>query len=90
MVRQDSSLPQVIYANTEFLGRESWSHNQVLADQFGTSFIHYYLPASWPVGRVVRLLPSQNGRVRVSEININDKTYVRPVAKLIQLPKIDD
>nr|XP_055033861.1 uncharacterized protein LOC129422150 [Misgurnus anguillicaudatus] len=120
MGRRDSSLPQVIYANTEFLSRRSWRHSQILADRFWTSFIHNYLPgqqlrqkwnreqpnlndstvvlvidpqlprASWPVGRVVRLLPSQDGRVRAAEININDKLYVRPVAKLIPLPKIED
>lgn len=46
--------------------------------------------ASWPIGRVVRLLPSQDGRVRVAEIVINGKMYVRPVAKFIQLPEIDE
>ncbi len=40
----DSSLPQVIYANTELLGRRSWRHSQVLADQFWASFIRHYLP----------------------------------------------
>lgn len=120
MGRRDSSLPQVIYANTKLLGRRSWRHSQALVDQFWTSFIRHYLPgqqlrqkwnrekpnlndsavvlvidfqlprASWPIGRVVRLLPSQDGRVRVAEIDINGKTYVRPVAKLIPLPEIDE
>ncbi len=116
---RDSSLPQVIYANTELLGRRSWRHSQVLADQFQASFIQHYLPgqelrqkwnrehpnlndsalvlvidsqlprASWPIGRVVRLLPSQDGRIRVAEV-INERTYVGPVAKLIPLPQIDE
>ncbi len=45
---------------------------------------------SWPIGRVVRLLPSQDGHVRVAEVAINGKKYVRTVGKLIQLPQNEE
>ncbi|KAK7930869.1 hypothetical protein WMY93_007264 [Mugilogobius chulae] len=46
--------------------------------------------ASWPVGIVSKLLPSSDGRVRVAEVKIKEKTYLRPVTKLVPLTKIQD
>ncbi|KAK3748899.1 hypothetical protein QZH41_002890 [Actinostola sp. cb2023] len=36
----------------------------------------------WPLGRVVRPLPGDDGRVRAAEVRTSAGTYVRPVAKL--------
>ncbi|CAM4718193.1 unnamed protein product [Leuciscus chuanchicus] len=44
MGRPDSSLPQVVYPESEILSRRRWRHSQVLADQFWTHFIRSYLP----------------------------------------------
>lgn len=44
--------------------------------------------AQWPIGRVRKTIPSHDGCVRTVEVDINGKTYVRPVARLIQLPAI--
>lgn len=44
--------------------------------------------ASWPVGRVVRVNTSPDRCVRSAEVEINGRTYLRPVARLVQLPAI--
>ncbi|XP_039531977.1 uncharacterized protein LOC120482073 [Pimephales promelas] len=44
MGRHDASLPQVLYDSDELLGKRRWRHSQVLADQFWTAFIRFYLP----------------------------------------------
>lgn len=44
MGRQDASLPQAIYADTDLVGRGQWRHSQVLADRFWCAFIRNYLP----------------------------------------------
>lgn len=43
-----------------------------------------------PVGQVVSVLPGADGRVRTAQIKVNDRQYMRPVARLIQLPVIED
>lgn len=45
MGRPDGSLPQVVYAEAELLGRRRWHHSQVLADHFWARFIREYLPS---------------------------------------------
>ncbi len=72
--------------------RQKWNREHPnLNDSAVVLVIDSQLPrASWPIGRVVRLLPSQDGRIRVAEVAINERTYVRPVAKLIPLPQIDE
>jgi len=44
MGRPDSSLPQAIYCSSELLGKRRWRHSQILADQFWSAFIKFYLP----------------------------------------------
>ncbi|XP_067219119.1 uncharacterized protein [Chanodichthys erythropterus] len=44
--------------------------------------------AQWPVGKVTRVLPSDDGAIRAAEVDIKGNTYVRPVAKLIVLPEM--
>lgn len=46
--------------------------------------------ALWPVGRVSKVIPSDNGRIRTAEENIKGSTYTRPVAKLIPLPAMPE
>ena len=36
----------------------------------------------WPLGRVLRALPGDNGRVRPAEVRTKSGTYIRPVVKL--------
>lgn len=44
----------------------------------------------WPVGRVVKLNASADGCIRSAEVQVGDKTYLRPVARLVQLPALPD
>lgn len=120
MRRQDTSLPQVMYADSEILSCRKWRHSQVLADRFWSSFIKDYLPSLqgrqkwkqdgnsissdavvmvvdpqlprglWPIGTVTKILPSSDGRIRVVEVIIDGKTYVRPVSRLVELSKFLD
>ena len=39
----------------------------------------------WPLGRVVKVLPGDDGRVRAAQLRTKNGTYVRPVAKLCLL-----
>lgn len=120
MGRPDSSLPPVVYPDTKLMGRRRWRQSQVLADQFWSSFVRYYLPtlqsrnkwhsevrnisngdvvmvvdpqvprALWLVGKVMKIFPGSDGCIRAAEIQINDKIYTRPVARLIPLPSFSD
>ncbi|KAL1267625.1 hypothetical protein QQF64_032988 [Cirrhinus molitorella] len=120
MGRPNSSLPQVVYHDSESLSRRRWRQSQILADHFWAKFIRYYLPSLqlrqkwqvttadltegscvmmvdpqlprtlWLVGKVERVFPSTDGHVRVAEVKVNGKSFTRPVAKLITLPKLPD
>ncbi|XP_023807806.1 uncharacterized protein LOC111946881 [Oryzias latipes] len=116
MGRLDPSLPQVIYHDSELLGRRHWKTCQVLSDRFWTQFIRHYLPtlqtrskwqkdtsplqsgtvvmvvdpqlprASWPIGRICKTFPGADGLIRTAEVKVKDRTYMRPVRRLIRLP----
>ncbi|XP_041840300.1 uncharacterized protein LOC121639141 [Melanotaenia boesemani] len=43
--------------------------------------------ALWPVGTVMETFKGPDGRVRTAAIKVKGKTYIRPVARLIPLPK---
>lgn len=45
MGRPDPTLPQSVYSQSEIRGRRMWRHSQVLADQFWSHFVLYYLPS---------------------------------------------
>lgn len=120
MGRPDSALPQVVYPQTELLGRRRWRHSQVLADRFWTAFIRNYLPglqmrgkwttpapditvgsvvmmvdpqlprSLWQIGKVVKVFPGPDGRVRTVEVQIKDKVCTRPIVRVIVLPQIPD
>nr|XP_055025291.1 uncharacterized protein LOC129415362 [Misgurnus anguillicaudatus] len=44
MGRPDSSLPQVVYPDSDLLSRKRWRHSQILSDHFWKHFIHDFLP----------------------------------------------
>ncbi|KAK7912513.1 hypothetical protein WMY93_012724 [Mugilogobius chulae] len=49
------------------------------------------LPRSlWPVGKVTSVSSGLDGKVRSAEVKVGDKTYTRPVARLIQLPELPE
>lgn len=49
------------------------------------------LPCSfWQIGRVVNVFPGTDDQVRTAEIQIKDRVYTRPIARLIVLPEIQD
>lgn len=43
-------------------------------------------PLQWPLGRVVKVYPGEDGLVRVVEVAAKNKTYKRPIVKLAKLP----
>ncbi|KAI5756182.1 hypothetical protein M8J77_022802 [Diaphorina citri] len=43
-------------------------------------------PMSWPLARVIKLLPAQDGVVRIVSIQTNSGVLTRPVRKLLVLP----
>ncbi|KAK0132488.1 Gag-Pro-Pol polyprotein [Merluccius polli] len=49
------------------------------------------LPRSlWPLGKVTSLHPGKDGRCRVADVQVGDKQYTRPVARLIPLPALPE
>lgn len=120
MGRPDSSLPQVVYPESELLNKRRWRHSQLLADQFWRRFLSNYLPdlqvqqkwhreaenlqpgtvvmivdhqlprAQWPVGQVTKVFPGEDRRVRTAEVEVKNKTYLRPISRLISLPALPD
>ncbi|XP_077361612.1 uncharacterized protein LOC144006574 [Festucalex cinctus] len=72
--------------------RSKW-HKDPTQLQIGTTVMVMdpQLPrAMWPIGRVTNVLPGQDKRIRTAEVQVQGKTYVRPVARLIALPSIPD
>ncbi|KAK0136704.1 hypothetical protein N1851_027112 [Merluccius polli] len=43
--------------------------------------------AAWQTGRVTKVLPGRDGRVRTAIVDVAGRTYTRPVARLIELPR---
>lgn len=118
--RLDPSLPQVMYHDSELIGRRHWRTCQVLSDRFWSQFLRHYLPtlqtrykwqkdtspikvntvemivdpqlprACWPVGEVSKVFPGPDGLIRSAEVKVKDRTYMRPVSRLIRLPAVPD
>ncbi|CAM4607621.1 unnamed protein product [Leuciscus chuanchicus] len=102
--RPDASLPQVVYPDSELLSSRCWRHSQLLQARqkwnaenpdlhIGKTvlIIDPQLPRSlWPVGTVTSVSPGLDGKVRSAEVNVGDRAYTRPVARLIQLPELSD
>ena len=120
MGRPSSSLPPVVYPQSELLSRKRWRQSQILTDHFWSRFVRYYLPslqprqkwqkstdnlavdtvvmmadpqlprALWSIGRVTKVNPGADGKVRSAEVKIGDRVYTRPVVRLIVLPELPD
>lgn len=72
--------------------RQKWQKDSVDI-QLGTTvlIIDPQLPrALWPVGQVKEIIPGADTKVRIARVKVGDKTYTRPVARLIQLTAIPD
>ncbi len=71
---------------------QKWQRvTQDLAENTVVMIIDSQLPrAQWPVGRVVKLIPSTDGHIRSAQVRVNDRLYLRPVAKLVRLPALPD
>lgn len=53
--------------------------------------VDHQLPrALWPVGSIVQVFPGKDNRVRSAEIKVKDRTYLRPVTKIISLPPLPE
>ncbi|XP_059364848.1 uncharacterized protein LOC132103769 [Carassius carassius] len=72
--------------------RQKWQRvTQDLAENMVVMIIDPQLPrAQWPIGRVVKLIPSADGHVRSAQVQVNDGIYLQPVAKLVRLPALPD
>ncbi|XP_026219876.1 uncharacterized protein LOC113164689 [Anabas testudineus] len=46
--------------------------------------------ASWPIGQIIQTFPASDGRVRTVEGKVGDRSYTRPVSRIISLPKLPD
>ncbi len=46
--------------------------------------------ALWPTGKVKAVIPGADGKVRAAEIQVKDRTYIRPVVRLIKLPPLPE
>ena len=44
--------------------------------------------ALWPVGKVTAVFPGADGRIRTAQVQVKDRTYTRPVARIIRLPSL--
>lgn len=73
-------------------GRQKWTTDgKELAVGQVVLVVDPQLPRShWPVGTVTEALPGVDGRIRVVRIKVKDKTYTRPVVRLIPLPPLED
>ena len=72
--------------------RHKWQKDgKALAEDDIVLIVDPQLPrAAWPVGKVTRTYPGEDGRVRTATVQVKDRSYVRPVARLIQLPALED
>lgn len=72
--------------------RQKW-HTEAPDLQVGATvmIVDPQLPrALWPVGRVSEVLPGADDRVRTVRVQVWDRTYTRPVARIIHLPALPD
>lgn len=44
--------------------------------------------AHWPIGCVTKVHPSADGHIKSADVQIKDKTYTRPVARMVVLPAL--
>ncbi|XP_076856690.1 uncharacterized protein LOC143510810 [Brachyhypopomus gauderio] len=70
--------------------RQKW--RSTLADLTEDSVVMIVDPqlprALWPIGRVIKVHPSPDGRIRSADVQVKDRVYTRPVARLVLLPAL--
>lgn len=73
--------------------RHKWTSDTSTDLKSGTvvMIIDQRLPrALWPVGKVTDVIPGADGRIRTAVVLVKDRTYTRPVSKLVCLPSLPD
>ena len=73
-------------------GRQKWQ-TEASNIQIGVpvTIVDPQLPrALWPTGRVSQTFPGSDKRIRTVEVKVGDRKYVRPVARIINLPALPD
>ncbi|XP_016519033.1 uncharacterized protein LOC107833689 [Poecilia formosa] len=72
--------------------RQKWQTSQAdLVQDTVVMLMDPQLPrALWPVGRVTKLHPSADGRIRSADVRVKDRIYTRPVARMIVLPAVPE
>lgn len=72
--------------------RQKWQkdNDQLRVDQVVLIMDPQLPRALWLMGKVTRTFPGPDGRIRTVAVQVQDRTYVRPVARLIPLPKLED
>jgi hypothetical protein len=67
--------------------RSKW--NEVVADMKKGDVVLVHQPdlarGRWPLGRIVDTFPGKDGHTRVVKVQCGQKTYLRPVHKLVPL-----
>lgn len=46
--------------------------------------------ACWPVGNVINIFTGLDGHTRTDEVQVHNRTYVRPVSHIVPTPKLSD
>ncbi len=73
-------------------GRQKWRQDgtSILRDAV-VMVVDPHLPRGlWPIGTVTKILPSPDGRIRVVEVLIEGKYYMRPISRLVVLDQCSD
>jgi len=64
-----------------------WSSSGDVAEGSVAMIVDPQLPrALWPIGHIVKVHPSPDGHIRSADVTVKDRTYTRPVARLVILP----
>lgn len=82
----------ILYYLPSLQARQKWAKDKDNL-KIGTvvMIVDQSLPrAVWPVGHVRKTITGVDGKVRSAEVLVNGKPYIRPVAKLIELPAFPD
>lgn len=73
---------------TQLQNRTKWKHDNVnlkIGDLVIVKLSNV-APMKWPMGRIVKVVPGPDGKVRVAHVKMSDKVYVRSYRTLCPLP----
>lgn len=73
---------------TELQNRTKWKHNNVNLNKGDLVIVKMsnVAPMRWPMGRIVKVVPGPDGKIRVAHVKMADKVYVRSYRTLCPLP----